>query len=165
MPNGEEPQRMGYTRFGIARIKRWVENRIAETRFGQLAGFRRRPQVSREGRPSAPEIREELKPLRTLNQNMLIKLKEIEEYWKYLDDLIWGSEGEWEENSIVSIYAKLSFLLDPKIIDDEISTFTGVSLDYPQKKVQIGTVTNPEEKAISQIELKERTFAYIESDG
>ncbi|MBI3035896.1 hypothetical protein HYY71_06255 [Candidatus Woesearchaeota archaeon] len=93
---------------------------------------------------------------------MLIKLKEIEEYWKYLDDLIWGDKGNWQEDSIVNIYAKLSFLLDRANTDDEISAFTGVSLDYPQKKMNVGT---DDDILITQIGLKERTLAYIEPDG
>ena len=137
-------------------------NRLISGFFGRF-GAKRQPQISKEGKAETPDIRRELASEFEKNRNLLKQLRVIETDWNFLDDFIWKEEAP---QSLVNLYKKVSYLVDPVEATNEAKVFregTGVrDVSIPW---DIGTPQNPESVNIETKELTPKKFYYIEPDG
>ena len=165
MPDGaqdnQKQKRPSLVRYYAERFRRGVINRVVLKIFPKL-GAKRQPQVSREGKLEAADIKRELQDLFKKNQARTIQLKKIEKQWNDLDNFIWKEDYP---DSLINLYKKASYLVDPKQADDEASTFrSGTDIANTQIDIDIGTPASPNIVPISWKSIGSKRFVYIEPD-
>ncbi|MBI2542284.1 hypothetical protein HYV80_06250 [Candidatus Woesearchaeota archaeon] len=138
-----------------------LKNRFARTKKGRWLGYMQEPEIGERGGPSETEIRKELGPEFEANENLIARLKDIEQRcWQSFKESIWESQ-----NSIVARYRSMSFLTDPDIIQLEKRFFEiGTGFSENEEPIRHGIEEN-DAITVKKYTLGSEKVFYLDDDG